>query len=204
MPRRTDAFRGLAHASRFQVLSVVRDHPGASLSEISERTGLHPNTLRDHARVLVDEGLIRTEVEHRPSRGRPRNVYFPVDAATENEVAQHRVDEAKRHGDLLRQITPIDTGGLDAESLHQLDALYEHLDDVGLQPEMDEGSMSIDIRPCQFHAIIQDYKEVVCRVHEGLIRDVLDRAGGPIAMDRLLPLITPHTCRLELQVRSAE
>lgn len=200
MPRRADAFRGLAHASRFQILKAVRDEPGISLHELSEATGLHANTLRDHIRVLVDEGLIRSEVEHRPNRGRPRHIYHPVDAGTESSAAQHRVDEAKRHGDMLRRITDVDTGDLDTEALHQLDALYEHLDEVGLQPDMDEAELRVELRPCQFHAIIQEHQEVVCRVHEGLIRDVLDRAGGPVEVDRLTPLLTPHSCQLQLRV----
>ncbi len=204
MPRRTDAYRGLSHASRFQILEVVRGKPGVCLIEISALTGLHKNTLRDHVRVLLEQGLISTEIEHRPNRGRPRNVFYAVDAAVRSELAQHRVDEAKRHGDLLRQITPIETGDFCDEALHQIDAVYEHLEEVGLQPEMDEGSAMIELRPCQFHGMLEDHQKTVCAVHEVLIRDVLERAGGPLEVDKLLPMVTSHTCQLHLRASGAQ
>ncbi|ALJ22225.1 winged helix-turn-helix transcriptional regulator [Microbacterium sp. No. 7] len=204
MPRRTDAFRGLAHASRFRILRAVRDNPGIGLAEISESTGLHPNTLRDHTRVLIDGGFLRGEVEHRPSRGRPRTIYFPIDADTEHEEVQRRIDEAKRHGDLLRRIADIDTGSLDPDALHQLDAVYEHLDEVGLNPDMQESELRVQLHPCRFHGLIAEHRDTVCRVHEGLIREVLHRAGGPVEVDRLDALVTPHQCQLHLRLARDE
>ncbi len=201
MPRPMHAHRGLAHASRLQVVHHVMDNPGISLAELSEKTGLHANTLRDHVRVLVDEGIIRSETEHRPTRGRPRAIYYPVDAATENAAAQKRIDDAKRHGDLLRRIMPMDTADLDDDALHQLDALYEHLDEVGLDPQLDDARLEVALRPCEFHTLVAGHREVLCRVHEGLIREVLDRAGGPVEVDRLLPLVTDHRCDLILRLR---
>ena len=50
MPRPTHAYRGLAQPSRLQVAALVMEQPGISLVELSEKTGLHANTLRDHAR----------------------------------------------------------------------------------------------------------------------------------------------------------
>ena len=65
MPRRMHAHRGLAQPSRLQVVALVMEQPGLSPADISAQTGLHANTLRDHVRVLTEEGLIRSEVEHR-------------------------------------------------------------------------------------------------------------------------------------------
>ncbi|HYP72863.1 MAG TPA: helix-turn-helix domain-containing protein [Microbacterium sp.] len=204
MPRRTHAHRGLAQPSRLQVAALVMEQPGISLAELSEQTELHANTLRDHVRVLTDEGIIRSEVEHRAMRGRPRALYYPVDAATANEAAQKRIDDAKRHGDLLRRIAPDAepvTHDLDQDAVHQLDALYEHLDEVGLDPTLAEDDLEVALRPCAFHTLVAGHREVLCRVHEGLIRDVLDRAGGPIEIDRLLPLVNEHRCELMLKLR---
>lgn len=80
MPRRMHAHRGLAQPSRLQVVALVMEQPGLSLADLSAQTGLHANTLRDHVRVLTEEGLIRSEVEHRATRGRPRALFYPVDA----------------------------------------------------------------------------------------------------------------------------
>jgi len=202
MPRPMHAHRGLAQSSRLQVAYLVMEHPGISLADLSERTGLHANTLRDHVRVLQAEGIIRSEHEHRAMRGRPRMVYFPVDAATDNTAAQTRIDEAKQRGDLLRRIAP-DTvpAELDEDATHQLDALYEHLDEVGLDPDIDDTELTVALRPCEFHTLVDGHREVLCRVHEGLIREVLERAGGPVEIDRLLPLVTEHRCELMLRLR---
>lgn len=206
MPRRTHAHRGLAQASRLQVAALVMDQPGISLADLSEHTGLHANTLRDHVRVLSDEGIIRSEIEHRATRGRPRALYYPVESSADNPEAQRRIDAAKRHGDLLRRVVPDMTAPpeLDEEGVHQLDALYEHLDEVGLDPRQEETGLEFALRPCAFHSLVADHREMLCRVHEGLIRDVLDRSGGPVEIDRLLPLVTEHRCELMLRLRRTD
>lgn len=204
MPRPMHAHRGLAQASRLQIVHAVMQHPGLSLADLSTETGLHANTLRDHVRVLEAEGIIRSEPEHRGTRGRPRALYYPVDAATENEAAQKRVDEAKRRGDLLRRVMPSAAPDLEPAAMHQIDALYEHLDDVGLDPDIDERRLEVSLRPCEFHTLVEGHREVLCRVHEGLVRDVLERAGGPVEVDRLLPLVTEHRCELLLRLRPAD
>lgn len=205
MPRRMHAHRGLAQPSRLQVVALVMEQPGLSLADLSAQTGLHANTLRDHVRVLTEEGLIRSEVEHRATRGRPRALFYPVDATTVNEAAQRRVDDAKRHGDLLRRIDPATTPdpaiAQDPDAVHQLDALYEHLDEQGLDPAPTADDLELALRPCAFHSLVAEHREVLCRVHEGLIRDVLDRAGGPVEVDRLLPLVNDHRCELMLKLR---
>jgi predicted ArsR family transcriptional regulator len=199
------AHRGLAQASRLQVAHLVMEHRGISLAELSEKTGLHPNTLREHVGVLLDEGIIRAEVEHRPTRGRPRTVYHPVDASTASEAAQRRVDEAKRRGDLMRRVVPdAAVTALEDDAVHQLDALYEHLDELGLEPEVDEERLEVALRPCGFHTLVDGHRETLCRTHEWLVREVLDRAGGPVEIDRLLPLVTEHRCALMLRMRPQE
>lgn len=196
------AHRGLGHPSRLQVAGLVMAQPGISLAGLSEQLGLHANTLRDHVRVLEAEGIIRSEVEHRASRGRPRALYFPVDAGTVSDAAQRRIDDARRHGDLLRRVAPGAepvTHDLGQDAVHQIDALYEHLDEVGLQPQLAENDLEVALRPCAFHNLVAGHREVLCRVHEGLIREVLSRTGGPIEIDRLLPLVNEHRCELLLK-----
>lgn len=207
MPRRTHAYRGLSQPSRLQVAALVMEQPGISLAELSEQTGLHTNTLRDHVRVLSAEGIIRSDVEHRGTRGRPRALYYPMDAGVENEAANTRIAAAKKHGDLLRRVMP-DTEpspelNLDQNAVHQLDALYEHLDEVGLDPHLAENDLEVALRPCAFHSLVASHREALCRVHEGLIREVLSRAGGPVEIDRLLPLVTDHRCELMLKLAPA-
>lgn len=203
MPRRTDAFRGLAQASRLKVLHAILDHPGIPLAEISEQTGLHENTLRDHVRVLEAEGFIRAETEHRATRGRPRTVYRAVAGEVTHAVAEQRIRDAKHHGDLLRQLVPDAATTLETDAAHQIDVLYEHLDDVGLEPDIDETELTVELTPCPFHDLVESNPQIACAVHEKLIRNILEQAGGPVALDRLLPYTTAHSCRAHLTMRAA-
>jgi predicted ArsR family transcriptional regulator len=186
------------------ITDILMRRPGLGLIELGDLTGLHDNTLRDHLKVLSGEGVVRSETERRAGRGRPRLVYFAVDALTENEIAQNRIDEAKRRGDLLRRVMPGPPVDLDDDAVHQLDALYEHLDAVGLDPELDDANLRVQLTPCPFHKLIDEHPETICNVHEGLVRDVLLRAGGPVEVDRLMPLVTPHACILRLRLASGE
>ena len=189
----------MASESRLRALDAILDAPGISLVELSEATDLHVNTLRDHVRVLEAHGLIVSEVEHRATRGRPRTVYSAVVDARRSKVAQARIDAARAHGDLLRRIAPSDVpDGLDVSAQHQVDVLYEHLDDAGLEPVVDEGSLSFEMAPCRYHDMIDEDRALVCGVHARLVQDVLAQTDGPLQVRRLLPFVTAHRCRLEL------
>ncbi|MFH8249176.1 helix-turn-helix domain-containing protein [Microbacterium sp. B2969] len=201
MPRRVDDYRGLAQPSRLHVMHELLESPGQSLAQLAAATGLHENTLRDHLRVLEAEGFVVRVAEHRGTRGRPRDIFEPARAGQENPVADKRIEDAKRHGDLMRTVIlhEGDAASADDDAVtHQLDALYEHLDDVGLEPQIDEKTLTVELAPCAFHDLVSDRMTVLCHVHAELVRDVLHRAGGPLEVDRLLPLVTPHTCRLML------
>ena len=198
MPRRTDAYRGLAQSSRLRVMYELLERPGQALAELSQATGLHENTLRDHLRVLEAEGYVVRVTEHRGTRGRPRDLFEP--AGPDNPVAAKRIEDAKRNGDFMRSVMlHEDAEATDSEAVHQLDALYEHLDEVGLEPQIDQESLTVQLAPCAFHDLVADRMAMVCHVHAELVRGVLLQAHGPLEVDRLLPLVTPHECRLILQ-----
>lgn len=185
------------------MLDALFDTPGLGLAELSETTGLHTNTLRDHLRVLEDQGFVRADVEHTGARGRPRSIYFAVEADETNEVAERRIRQARTQGDLLRRLVPSSVGSLDDDAVHQLDALYQHLDDLGLEPDIDEPSLTVTMVPCTFHTLIDNNRDAMCNVHEHLIRTLLAQAGGPIDLTTVTPFATPHTCRLQLELRKA-
>lgn len=203
MPRRIDAYRGLAQSSRLQVMHEILERPGQSLIELSTATGLHENTLRDHVRVLETEGFIVRRTVHRPSRGRPPVVFDPVGVDHPSAVAVERIEQAKRHGDLLRRIMPepATPSELDGDAEHQIDAVYEHLDALGLEPDFDDDPLTMRLNPCHFRSLVDERTEVVCHVHGALIQSVLEQAGGPVEVDRLMPFTTPHSCHLLMRLR---
>jgi len=203
MTRRAGAYRGLSQPSRLRVMHELLLTPGQSLADLAAVTGLHENTLRDHLRVLEAEGFVVRRTEHTGTRGRPRDVFDPAGPESPSPVAAQRVEDAKRHGDLMRGVLLQAPAG-DETVAHQLDALYEHLDDVGLEPAMDEERLTIDLAPCAFHDLVDDRMAMLCHVHAELIRGVLHQAEGPVELDSLLPLVTPHRCHVALRIGSPD
>ncbi|MFH8252528.1 helix-turn-helix domain-containing protein [Microbacterium sp. B2969] len=198
MPRRVHDFRGLTQPRRLQLLHAIQRVPGRRIGELASECGIPLNTVRDHLRVLEDEGLIRSETLAVGTRGRPPVVFHPVRESASNPAATARVEGASERGRMLRAVTQQDSGPLDPDAARQLDVLYEHLDDAGLEPVVDERALSFDLAPCRYHDMIDEDRALVCGVHARLVEDVLRHTEGPLSVERLEPFVTAHQCRLLL------
>lgn len=209
MPRRVGDFRGLTQPSRFRLLRAVQQQPGRPAAELAAECGMPLNTVRDHLHVLEQEGLIRAVPVHRPTRGRPSLAYHAVCDAGSSAAAAERVAGARHRGELMRAITGVGGGDsavteLDDAAAVQLDVLYEHLDDAGLEPAVDEEALTIELAPCRYQGMIEGDRALVCAVHERLVCDVLRQVDGPLAVQRLDPFVTSDRCVLTLAAREAE
>lgn len=198
MPRRAHDFRGLTQPRRLQLLHAIQQTPGRSAGELAEQCGIPLNTVRDHVRVLEDEGLICSETLVLGKRGRPPVVFHPVHDTASSAVARARVAGAISRGRMLRAMSCETPHELEADVLRQVDVLYEHLDDAGLNPVVDERALRFDLTPCQYHDLLVADQELVCGVHAQLVRDVLRHSDGPLEVKLLEPFVTSHTCRLFL------
>lgn len=179
----------------------VQKLPGRMLQVLADEAGIHINTARDHMRVLEAEGLITSAPVTTGTRGRPPLAFYPVVHAASNPEAERRVHEAKAQGDMLRRIAPESdhTETLGDDAVHQLDTLYSHLDDVGLEPDVDEASLTIDLQPCPYTSMFDENQAVVCSVHANLVRDQLSQTEGPLRLDRLNPYVSEHQCVIALK-----
>lgn len=161
------------------------------------------NTARDHLRVLVHEGLVHEERLHGGSRGRPPIAYHPVREADSNPAARRRVDGARHRGALLRAVMAAPPGHAaargDADADAQLDVLYEHLDDAGLSPVLDESALRFEMMPCRYRDMIAQDQATVCGMHARLVRDTLAQVDGPLEVERLEPFVTDDLCALLLR-----
>ncbi|WP_198394841.1 helix-turn-helix domain-containing protein [Brevibacterium yomogidense] len=200
MPRRVDDFRGLTQVSRLRLLQSVQRKPGRQLRELADETGVHVNTARDHLRVLEEEGFVVSAPVETGKRGRPPMGYSPVRKAEHSSAAQRRLEEAKDRGRLLRRIAPdLDySEELGDEASHQLDVLYEHLDDAGLEPDVDEGELTVGLLPCLYQDLIDTNRPLICSVHAKLVRHQLEQVPGPLELKKLHPFVEPHRCLLVL------
>lgn len=186
--------------SRLRLLHAVQQRPGRLLKDLAADASLHVNTAREHMRVLEDEGLVSSAPVETGRRGRPPVVYSPVRDAEQSSEAERRVKDAVARGDLLRRVEPDLSGALDSQTLHQLDTLYEHLEDVGLEPEINQDSLTVGLRPCKYEPLIEEERPVVCAVHAKLVRDQLQHIDGPLELRRLHPYIGPERCEIVLGI----
>lgn len=198
MPRRAHDFRGLTQPRRLRLLRLIQENPGRSARALAQESGIPLNTARDHLRVLEDEGLIRSETLRAGTRGRPPVVFHPVREVSSSTVAATRVEGALTRGRMYRAAISTRATRLDADALRQVDVLYEHLDDVGLDPVVDEETLRIDLIPCRYRQQLAEDQDLVCEVHAQLVRDVLRQSGGPLEVQRLDPFVTETKCLLLL------
>jgi predicted ArsR family transcriptional regulator len=203
VPRRVDDFRGLTQPRRLRLLRAVQREPGRTAQGLADECGIPLNTARDHLHVLEEEGLVRSETVRRGTRGRPPVVFHPVREAASSVPAERRVTTAREHGAFLRSVTRASRTVPDDGAQAQLDVLYEHLDDAGLEPQVDEEGLVFELAPCRYHDLIAQDRALVCSVHARLVGDVLRQVDGPLALKRLEPFVTEHSCRLALAHRDA-
>lgn len=206
MPRRITDYRGLTESSRLKLLHAVQRRPGQSLKSLAAAADIHVNTARDHLRVLQDEGLLYRAPVDTGQRGRPPMQYFPVEAPEQNQAARDRAAEASARGALLRRISPEleDDDHLGQDAQHQLDVLYEHLEDAGMEPVIDSTELTVGVRPCLYQDLLDEERPVVCSVHARLVRQQLDQVDGPLKLRRLHPFTTAHSCLLVLGTDEVE
>ncbi|HJP80742.1 MAG TPA: helix-turn-helix domain-containing protein [Pseudonocardiaceae bacterium] len=208
--------------SRGRVLDVLRTSDGpVGVQDVAERVGLHPNTARFHLDGLVDAGFAERRSEDRDQPGRPRTVY--VASTTDRSTGQrsYRLLAEMLTG-LIADTLPepakaAETAGaawgryladrpapsqrIDArEGVHRLSTV---LADAGFAPDTvdDQSRPVIALRHCPFREVAQQHRDVVCSLHLGLIRGVLDEVRAPLTADRLEPFVEPSLCLAHLRPR---
>lgn len=207
--------------SRSRVLDAVRgSSSGCDVQFIAEHTGLHANTVRFHLERLEADDLVRRQVRRGGGSGRPPLMYTA--AAVPNAGNEHR--EFAQLAKVLAQLVAstnhdpvgpsIDSGrawGLelvaastDAPSQQEaVTALVEILARIGFAPEIsgDDGTVVLQ-RHCPFLEVAESHQDVVCSMHLGLMRGLLEGMNAPIAVEHLMPFADPNGCRASLAPRN--
>ncbi|MDO8106714.1 helix-turn-helix domain-containing protein [Isoptericola sp. b441] len=222
MPRNSASYRALASASRLALLHELQGAERAlTADELAGAVGLHRNTVREHLDRLVAAGFVTREPEHRTTRGRPRMTYQVVPRAAgatlDEQLREYLMQvllagygrelrepalEAERAGEEWGRRAPEPEAApvpeVAADVAGQLAALEMHLDDLGMNPELELDPLRIHLHGCPYAAIARSRPDVVCSVHLGVVRGVLAHHGGPLAADRLEPFVGPDHCILHL------
>ena len=207
-------------ASRAAVLEALQS-AGAptNLTDLSEATGLHPNTLREHLEALVARGLAQRHREAPQGRGRPAWLYESTEpdlATAGSEYAGlaatlaahiHRTSTDPREDavaagrawghELARKAGPPEGGGATAARRKVVGLL----DEVGFAPETDQRVTTARLTRCPLLETAKEFPDVVCGVHLGIVRGALDEYDADSSRTDLQPFAEPGACRLELLTR---
>lgn len=202
-------------ASAATVLEELRTQQRpVTLAALSASVSLHPNTVREHLDTLVRAGFASRTREQPHGPGRPAWTYEATTAVTEaSEYASLAVvlssviartsarpsRDAEIAGvewgrDLARR-----RGATSMSAVSARDRAVELLGDLGFSPRQDVAApSSVLLTRCPLLEAARRNPGVVCAVHLGMLRGVLDAYGAETSGSALQPFAEPGACRVVL------
>lgn len=189
----------------------------AGTVELAARLGLHPNGVRVHLERLRQEGLLVRSSDPRP-RGRPRDSWrIAPDAQPSGSAPTAYADLgrwlARAIGSGARSLRGVEATGrtIGRELAHAgecaaagPEAFQARLAELGFQPEANAADgpreLRVRLRNCPYCAAARENQPVVCSLHRGMTRGLLDELMPAARLARFDPN-DPETagCIIELE-----
>nr|WP_240901625.1 helix-turn-helix domain-containing protein [Arthrobacter silviterrae] len=215
--------------ARAAVLERLRAAEGTlSVESLAEQSGQHANTVREHLDALVDSGFATRTAAARAGRGRPASLYAAampetrpagyaaLAAALARHIAATSSDPAAA-GDLAgRQwahvmseslaAPPAAVGAAGPSKRAQLKVrrrVADELRDAGFGIDGNADATDFRLTTCPIVAAARENPDVVCAVHLGLVKGLLEGSGIPEDGVELVPFAGPGVCTLHLPLVSA-
>jgi predicted ArsR family transcriptional regulator len=208
----TPQHRALGTASRAAILRLVRAaDSGLTAADVVAQVRLHPSTVRAHLEQLVDAGLLMKARASDGAPGRPAwryraaaaepapGPYRALAKALLDHLAASGATAAMQAGqEWGRQLaaTTVDAAGA-------LDAAIQVLHGLGFDPRLRTASAEqaeIHLHTCPFLDLVKEHPDVMCALHAGMIRGVVQASGAPRARAALEPFAAPTACVVRLQL----
>jgi predicted ArsR family transcriptional regulator len=206
-------------ASRSALLAILRDQPEpVTLAALVKMTALHENTVREHMDGLIRLGMVHRYRGESVGRGRPAWLYLATETSPfDSEYAglasalaraivrsSARPAQAAEHaGEAWGRQLARDRGAVSSTAVEARDRVVAVLDDLGFACETDETSPAeVRLTRCPLLEAAYRHTEVVCAVHLGIVRGVLQENGADPAGTQLFPFSEPHACGLVVPPRS--
>jgi predicted ArsR family transcriptional regulator len=204
----------LAQPTRRRLFALLAELGGStSTDELAERLAMHPNGVRTHLRRMQDAGLVIRRRVARP-RGRPRDEWAL------SPTARPGGDPPKAYGALARWLartippTPARLREVEATgreigreiartpSTSPAHAIEDVLTALGFQPRIDrrpEGRLSCRLDNCPYRDSVRENHDVICILHRGLTRGLLDRIAPTATLARFVPHDPDHAgCEIDI------
>jgi predicted ArsR family transcriptional regulator len=93
-------------------------------------------------------------------------------------------------------MTPAGDGDLTATTRTVVAVFTE----MGFDPAITARSQGnrINLRACPFRALAEQHRAVVCRLHLGLLKEIVEQAGARTVSAELSPFVRPDLCIADL------
>jgi predicted ArsR family transcriptional regulator len=186
--------KALGDETRFSMYQELAGSTSAlTANQLSDRLGLHANTVRLHLERLREAGLVEVEPVHRGTVGRPQHVYslapgapgLGFDPPSYTLLAGLLAALAERTGaDADDAAAAGRAWGLEAgrrtRSRSCAKALTAEMARLGFDPAATEQSGVTDVAflHCPFRELAEAYPELVCNLHRGICEGVVETVGG--------------------------
>jgi predicted ArsR family transcriptional regulator len=210
-----NVLKALGDETRFSMYQELASSTHAlTAGELSDRLGLHANTVRLHLERLREAGLVDVEPVHRGTVGRPQHVYslapgapgLGFDPPSYTLLAGLLAAMAERVGADADDASAAGRAwGVEAgrrtRSRSCVKALTAEMDRLGFDPSAQTvtGSSDIAFLHCPFRELAEAYPELVCNLHRGICEGVVDAVGGGIVAD-FATLYDRDPCRVTVSV----
>ncbi len=210
---RDDALAQPTRARLFAMLNELRRPAGTD--ELAAGLGLHPNGVRLHLERLREAGLVARE-RARLARGRPRAMWMIAPGARPGGGAPRSYAELGRW--LARIISPANTSLRTVEATGREigreiapaggecsaeENLYAVFTSLGYQPrrEVDPtGALIYRLCNCPYRDAVRESPQVVCALHRGLTRGLLDAIAPKTRLTGFVPR-DPDTAGCVIELR---
>jgi predicted ArsR family transcriptional regulator len=187
---------------------------GATTDDLATRLGLHPNGVRAHLARMHEAGLVVRRRVAGP-RGRPRDEWAIAPTARPGGTAPEayrllarwlarsipatarRLREVEATGrDIGRELAP--AGATSTEH-----AIGDALAALGFEPRVQPapaGRLGWVLGNCPYRDSVRENGDVVCALHRGLTRGLLDRLEPGATLARFVPHDPDRAgCEIEIQ-----
>jgi len=183
----------------FALLSRLGD--ATSTDDLARHLDLHPNGVRAHLRRLRDAGLVTHRRVAGP-RGRPRDEWTiaatarpggdPPDAyavlarwlARAIPPTQRRLREVEATGREIGQELARDVRTVPEQALTDLFAALGFHPATTVTPD---GRLSCRLRNCPYRDSVRENQDVVCTLHRGITKGLLERVAPSATLTRFVP-----------------
>ena len=204
--------RALGEATRYRIFRyVVEVREPVGVAAITAHVGINHNSVRQHLAKLCSAGLLVEDVARSGGPGRPALTYRPAPLATALSGAPSPYEalavmlveilnggEPEEVGRAAGRLAVAGAGAGD----DALDVIESEMARQGFDPVRQESGTAVELvaARCPFEAAAVLNREVVCQLHRGLTRGMVEALGRDVLHIGLVAG-DPRTagCRVQLE-----